>query len=372
MIFLAVQGLIAITNSILMKKLERFPKSSLKPKVSVLIPARNEEKSIEKCVTSLINQDYENLEIIVLNDNSSDKTSKILSKIKSDKIKVMEGKPLPEGWLGKSWACHQLSEMAEGDFLLFTDADTEYRPVTISCAVNAMIKEKTDLISAVNHNQVKTLGEKITVPFVTYSIFTILPLVVGYLLKRSQAFVSGNGKFMLFRKDFYKKIGGHQAIKEHIVEDVALARITKKHNGKWRMFDATNLITSRMYYDFSEALEGFTKNYFSLFDYRILLTIFIWIWMGIITFQPLVIMFSSLITANYGSSFVYSLISVVITIFMWLLLAIKFRYPLHIFLFYPLAIAMAIFIGFRSMILTMTNRALWKGRRLKSARVRWF
>jgi chlorobactene glucosyltransferase len=198
-----------------------------------------------------------------------------------------------------------------------------------------------------------------------------LPLAIAYLLSKSKAFSSANGKFMLFRKDFYNKIGGHQAIKEDIVEDVALARITKANKGKWRIFDATNLITSRMYYNFSEALEGFTKNYFALFGYKILLTLFIWTWIGIITFVPLVNVIRSLMTGSYSPSFIYSIISVGITCFMWLLLSIKFRFPLHLFLLYPVTIATSIFIGFRSMILTMSNRALWKGRRLKSAKVRW-
>lgn len=371
MIFIAVQGLIAIINAILMKKLEKFRRTDKKPKVSVLVPARNEERTIEKCIDSLINQSYDNLEIIVLNDNSVDKTVEILNKLKSEKLKVIEGKLLPEDWLGKSWACHQLSEMASGDFLLFTDADTEYKPETISCAVNAMVKENADLITAVHHNQVKTIGEKITVSFPVYCIFTILPLAIAYLLSRVEAFASGNGKFMMFKKEFYQKIGGHQAIRENIVEDVALARLTKKNGGKWRILDATNLISSRMYCNFTEALEGFTKNYFAIFGYKILLNVFIWMWIGLITFQPIVIFVTNLLRANYNSDFIYSVISVGITCFMWLLLAIKFRFPLHIFLLYPLTIAMAIFIGFRSMILTMTNRALWKGRRLKSAKVRW-
>jgi chlorobactene glucosyltransferase len=371
MIFIVVQGLIAISNALLMKKLDKFPKTSIKPKVSLLVPARNEEKTISKCVNSLINQDYDNLEIIILNDNSTDQTREILSKIKSKKLKVIEGKPLPDGWIGKSWACHQLSEVASGDLLLFTDADTEYKPETISCAVNAMNIEKTDLITAVHHNQVKSFGEKIIVTFPTYSIFTILPLSIAYLLKRSKALASGNGKFMMFDKEFYTIIGGHKAIREDIVEDVALARITKAHDGKWRILDATNLITSRMYCNFSEALQGFTKNYFALFGYNILLTLFIWFWIGVITYQPLAVVIGSLITSNYNLNFVYGLISIAITLFMWWLMSIKFRYPIELFLFYPETIGMAIFIGFRSMILTITNRVLWKGRRLKSVKMRW-
>ena len=371
MVFISVQLIIGITNLILMKRLDKFPKSNKHPKVSILLPARDEEKTIENCVNSLIEQDYDNLEIIVLNDNSVDRTDEILNSIKSERLRVIVGKPLPETWLGKSWACHQLALEASGDLFLFTDADTIYQPDTISKAVNAMEKEKTDLITAVNHNQVKSFGEQITIPFIVYSIFTILPLLVAYLFPKSKSFSAANGKFMLFRKEFYQKIGGHQTIKESAIEDVELARITKANGGKWRLFDVSNLITSRMYYGFSDCLQGFTKNYFALFGYKILVALFVWCWVGLITFYPLVVVIGSIITRGYNRGFVFAGVAIIETCVLWILTSIKFRFPWHQFLLYPITVLVSIFIGLRSMILTIVNKTSWKGRKLKSAPIRW-
>ncbi|MCX7785346.1 MAG: glycosyltransferase family 2 protein [candidate division WOR-3 bacterium] len=371
LIFISVQMLIALTNIILMKRLEKFPKTSKQPKVSVLVPARNEEKTIAFCFDSLRTQTYPNYEIIVLDDNSEDRTGEILHQIKSEKLTIIKGKPLPEGWIGKSWACYQLSQMATGELLLFTDADTVFSPQTLSCAVSAFVATDADLITAVNRNQVKTFGEQITVPFIVWSVFTILPLAIAYLFPKTKSFSAANGKFMLFKREFYRKIGGHQAVKHSAVEDVELARITKAQGGKWRLFDASHLISSRMYYSFSEALEGFSKNYFALFGYKILIALFVWFWMGLITFHPISNLIKPIITHNFNNIFLCSAVSMLFTIILWLLTSIKFGLPLHIFLLYPIIVIVAIFIGIRSIYLAIINKLVWKGRVLKNIKIRW-
>ncbi|MBS4015624.1 MAG: glycosyltransferase [Candidatus Latescibacteria bacterium] len=371
MLFILVQVVIAISNAILMKRIEKFTKVPAKPNVSVLIPARNEEKSIRECVNSLINQNYQNLEVIVLDDNSTDKTLQILQGIKSNRLRIIQGKPLPDGWVGKSWACQQLSESASGDLLFFTDADTIFDKKTLTHAISAMQSSQADLISAIHKNEVKTLGEKITIPFIVWSIFTILPLAAAYILKRSKALCAANGKFMLLRKEVYRKIGGHAAVKDNAIEDVALAKLVKAKGGKWRMFDASNLSSARMYHSFTEAMQGFTKNFFALFGYKILIALFVWTWIGIITYLPLARTGLGLINNNFDAEFLYSVISVTATCFLWVLMSVKFKFPLHQFLFYPITITVSIFIGLRSMIMTIANRTVWKGRRLKSAKVRW-
>ncbi|MEO0092393.1 MAG: glycosyltransferase family 2 protein [candidate division WOR-3 bacterium] len=371
LIFISVQMLIALSNMILMKRLEKFPQTSKIPKVSVLIPARNEEKNIAFCINSLLNQTYSNYEIIVLNDNSDDKTGEILHQFQSEKVTVVEGKLLPEGWIGKSWACYQLSQIATGDLLLFTDADTVFKPETISNAVNAIVTTDADLITAVNKNQVKTLGEQITVPFIVWSIFTILPLAISYLFPRTKSLSAANGKFMLFKKEFYHKIGGHKTIKYSAVEDVELARLTKAQGGKWRIFDASCLVSSRMYYSFFEAIEGFSKNYFALFGYKILIALFVWFWIGLITFHPIINLIKPLIMQNSNSNIICPTISILLTIILWQLTSIKFALPKHLFLLYPIIVLVSIFIGIRSMYLTVTNKTVWKGRTLKNIKVRW-
>ncbi|MCX8015118.1 MAG: glycosyltransferase [candidate division WOR-3 bacterium] len=371
MLFVAVQSLIAISNAILMRRLNGFAKTDQQLKVSVLIPVRNEEQTIEGCLRSLLMQDYNNFEIIVFDDDSSDKTKEILSAVKSDKLKVLTGKVLPNGWIGKSWACQQLSKVATGDLLLFTDADTVYRPNALSCAVNALIETNADLITAVHYNQIKTFGEMITVPFPVYAIFSILPLAIAYSLPRLKALSSANGKFMLFRRSFYEKIGGHSAVRCEIVEDVALARLVKANGGSWRMLDGSRLVVARMYESFAEAVNGFSKNYFGIFNYRILLSALVWFWIGIITFYPLLTLFYSLMSQNLNLNFCYSFATTIMSCFIWLLLSIKFGFPLFLFLFYPVIILVAIWIGVRSMVLSITNKNTWKGRQIRIAKIRW-
>ena len=370
MIFLLVQVLIAITNAILMKRLGRFPKAKRNPKVSILVPARNEAETIGKCIDSLLEQDYPNLEIIVLSDNSTDRTEAILNNLKSERLRVINGKPLPDAWIGKSWACQQLANEANSELILFTDADTTFQPKTIGYAVDALEKGNIDLLTATIRNDTITLGEKITVPFPTWSIFSILPLFIAYLLPRSTAFSAANGKFMFFRKEVYERIGGHTAIRNNAVEDIELGKLVKKNGYRWRLLDASNLISCRMYHSLAESIQGFTKNYFALFGYKLFVALFVWIWLGIITWHPIVTILSHILTGNFLSGFWYPLVSILATGFLWLLTSLKFNFPIHLFLLYPLIITVSGYIGLRSIFLTLTGQTVWKGRKIARRKIR--
>jgi Glycosyltransferases, probably involved in cell wall biogenesis len=121
------------------------------PSVSILVPARNEAHNIERCVTSLLEQDYPCFEVLVLNDHSTDNTGEILARLqcRDARLKVLNGKDLPHGWLGKAWACQQLSEAATGELLLFTDADTVHRPDAVRRAVATLLSTQSDMLTAV-------------------------------------------------------------------------------------------------------------------------------------------------------------------------------------------------------------------------------
>jgi chlorobactene glucosyltransferase len=124
--------LVLLTNNFIIKNIiKKMPQiEPIKyPAISILVPARNERKNIKKCIQSLLEQDYENYELLVLDDNSTDETLKILNNTpdENNKLKIIQGKPLPKDWLGKNWTCKQLSEEAKGEYLLFTDADTTHK-----------------------------------------------------------------------------------------------------------------------------------------------------------------------------------------------------------------------------------------------------
>ncbi len=191
--FLSLGLLISISNSFAIKRMGRYPRVEDQPFVSVLVPARNEELNIEKCVSSLLRQNYPNFEVIVLNDNSTDKTSLILKRLQqtNPRLQVINGNSLPEGWPGKHWACHQLSQAARGQYLLFTDADTVHAPNALQHAINALVNEKADLVTALPRQEVVSFGEKLVVPFMNFAILSFLPIHFGQK-KQNPSLVSNN------------------------------------------------------------------------------------------------------------------------------------------------------------------------------------
>ena len=178
------------------------------PLVSILIPARNEEKNIRRCLRSLSRQNYQNLEIIVLDDNSCDSTAQVVKdfaqKNKKIKIKLFSGQPLPCDWLGKSFACQQLANFAEGKFLLFTDADTLHFKNSVSSAMGALTENNLDAICVFARQMTVTIHERMMVPFGNFFLMAFLPF---FLISRSKnpLFCTAIGQFMLFKKEVYDK-----------------------------------------------------------------------------------------------------------------------------------------------------------------------
>ncbi len=366
LLFVFVQFLITLTNLLLLRRrAEKNGRSSF-PRVSVLIPARNEAATIGPCVSSLLAQDYPDYEVLVLDDRSQDRTPEIVRQLKSPRLRLIAGEPLPAGWTGKSWACHQLAGQATGALLLFTDADTVFAPDALCRAVALQQHYRLDLLTGIIHNQVRTFGEQLTVPFIIWSIITILPLLVAYRWRRSQAFAAASGKFLLFTRQGYDAIGGHQAVRGEAAEDLALVRQVKRLGLNWRFADLTPLVTTRMYQGWQDAWHGFTKNFFALFDYRLLPAIFVWSWLLVITFHPL----HTLSRAQFDFSFWCALLTVSLQLATWLVISRRFRLPHHLALLYPLIMLNASLIGFASILLTVTGKNRWKDRDLPRHRIK--
>ncbi len=371
LVFVGTLLVIAVSNSFLMRRLRSFGRTDRQPRVSVLVPARDEEQTIGPCVLSLLAQDYADFEVIVLDDGSTDSTAGILASIDSERLRVFPGRPLPQGWNGKPWACSQLAELATGDLLFFTDADTVHEPDTLARTVSAMASFDADFISAISRNEVLTLGERVTVPFIIWSVVAILPLAVGYLLPRSRAFSAANGKFMMFSRRAYEEIGGHAAVRDEAAEDLAVCRLVKAAGLKWRLLDATECVSTRMYEGFRSAVAGFSKNFFAIFDYRLLVTLFVWLWMLLITWQPIVLSVVLFLRRDLTVDFWASVSAIPATALVWLLVSLKARLPRHLFLLYPATMTVAAVIGLWSMALTLRGRTRWKDRSLIRHRVRF-
>ncbi len=249
-------------------------------KVSVLIPARNEERSIEACLASLLAQDCPVHEIILLDDRSEDATREIAERLgfstnPAAPRRIMEGTLLPDGWTGKANACRQLASQATGDYLLFTDADTVHEPHCVRATVAYAESTGADLLSAWPRQETVTFVERLVIPLVGLLIFGFLPQWIVRLLQKFPALVTqvppkslrllgaANGQFLLFKRSSYDAIGGHEAVKDHLVEDVALGRAIVERTGHGMRLvncDGSRLLRCRMYQSAAEVWEGFTKN----------------------------------------------------------------------------------------------------------------
>lgn len=356
---------ILLLNWVDVKLLFRDAPRSL-PFVSILIPARNEERSIEACVRSLCAQSYPKFEVIVLNDHSVDQTGAILSRLQSEfqTLRVISGDALPQGWVGKCWACHQLSKVAMGELLLFTDADTVHAPDALVRAVASLEKTRADMLSLVPHQILGTFWENIIVPLVHFLIMCFLPMRMIWKSKNG-AFSFANGQFILFRRAMYERIGGHEAVKSNIVEDVWLVKAVKRAGGTPMVMNGVDAVRCRMYDGLGEAFRGFSKNLFAGLGYNAFGMVAVCAVMFACFILPYLFVGVSLIKAEFSlASFWLPLSQLLLAALMRVFIALKFRLnPLYALL-HALSIAMFIAIAFNSMRwIYFGGGAAWKGRR---------
>lgn len=239
--------------------------------VSVLVPARDEEKNILTLLQSVDSQDYQNIEVIVLDDHSSDETYSFCAGFaqKHPLFKVMKGKPLPNGWLGKNYACYQLAQQAKGKYLLFLDADEEVENGLINSSVYRTKVHRLALLSLFTNQVMVTLGEKLVVPLMHYMLLNLLPLRLIYLSK-NPAFAAASGQFMFFEAEKYHQYQWHEKVKDQVVEDVEIMKQVKQNHLKGEGLLANSFIRCRMYNSYQDAIHGFSKNFLAPFNYSVI------------------------------------------------------------------------------------------------------
>ena len=240
------------------------------PLVSILVPARNEARSIAACVEALARQDYSRCEILVLDDQSEDDTAAIVAELarRYGNVRLLRGRPLPDGWHGKAFACAQLGRAASGDWLLFVDADTRLEPQCVRIALYQAQQRRADLLTMMPRILAGTLGEALLLPIIPLTFVAFLPL--GLVSDHpSPLFAGALGPFLLFRRDMYLQIGGHASVRTDIVEDMQLSRLVKRHRGRVVWIDGTSLMSVRFYHGFAEAWRGLAKSAFAAIDYSL-------------------------------------------------------------------------------------------------------
>lgn len=289
-LFFCLRFLVALVNLIFSPVLKKRELKSEQPAISVLIPARNEEKNMANLLSDLQLVEYPKMEIIVFNDQSTDNTARVVQKFakKDSRLRLINSNELPAGWLGKNYACHTLANSANGEFLLFLDADVRIKPDAIESALAQIQKYDLKLLSIFPRQIMQTVDEKITVPSMNNILLSLLPLILTRISSRP-SLSAANGQFMLFYAETYKKHMPHQQVKENRAEDILISRLYKRNNLKIQCMTGNHSIQCRMYKNYSEAVQGFSRSVSQFFGGSNLAAAMYWL---IGTFGTLLVFYS--------------------------------------------------------------------------------
>lgn len=335
------------------------------PLVSVIIPARDEGLNIEACVRSAVATAYEAVEVIVVDDRSTDGTPEVVERLAAaaegrGRAHLVRGRELPEGWFGKQWAMVQGYRAARGELLLFMDADTWQHPELLPRAVRALEVERVDLLSVLSRQEMVSFWERLVQPHV----FFALAARVGDLRRVNRTRVEwdavASGQFILTTRAAYEAVGTHEAVRNSVVDDMALAQTFTRHHLDIFLTHAEEYMTTRMYRSLAGILEGWTKNLATgvplafppipllrrLAPYVMWLPAFVWI-------AP------PLLWALYGSA--WAAWTTAISLLIWLMVYRVSGAPLRYALLYPLGAATVAYIMIRS-ALRGSRRIEWRGR----------
>ena len=363
---IAAMTLIAIVNLALIPSLRRSGLPEERPRVSILVPVRNEEAAIEECLRRLTDQDYPDYEVVVLDDSSEDATFERASRVAREnrRLRVVRGKSLPAGWTGKGYACHQLSEMAEGELFLFTDADTLHSPHSVSAAVAALQNQRAGLLTAIPRQIMITFWEKMFLPMLHFVTWCYLPLPL-VRLSRNPKFAMANGQYMLFRRDTYRAIGGHASVRSALVEDVWLSRRVKQWGYRLAIVDGGDAVACRMYRNFREIWEGFSKNLFPGFRYSVPAITMVVVFNSLTSVLPFVTLAGAIAARSHSGPWLsLAAAQAALIIAVRLLMSRRFRMEYWPAILHPAAMTLLIAIAFNSCRWVLfAGGARWKGRR---------
>ncbi len=330
--------------------------------LSLIIPARNEAATIGTLLASLGRSDYTPLEILVVDDRSTDATASVVARFAATdpRIRLIHGDPLPDGWYGKPWACLQGARAATGDLLVFTDADTRHEPALLACAAGALEVERADLVTVAPRQLTLTFWERIIMP----QVWALLgaryhPRAVNRATRARD--VIANGQFILVTRDAYERAGGHAAVRGEVAEDLALAQTFFGKRMKLFFAFAESLMETRMYQSLPQLIEGWSKNVYlggrrsfphepvrrALVPVMLALAMLFWL-------LPLAALLAGLLPAAAA-------IAVGLSVLFWATICYGMGVPPIYGLGYPLGAAMLLYIVMRS-TWRGAGRVEWRGR----------
>jgi chlorobactene glucosyltransferase len=353
-----------LLNRLTLPRLGKIAPPAEWPEVAVLIPARDEEANLPRCLRSMLAQEYPRFSVWVLDDHSRDRTAEIVRQMaaQDDRLHLLTGAPLPSGWLGKPWACQQLAEAAPStsELLLFVDADTWHAPDMLRASVATLLAEGADLLSVLPRQVLGTPAEWLSVLILPWAVLSHFPLWLTRIRPWPSLAVAV-GQHMLWRRTAYRQVGGHAAVRREVAEDIALARLASAKGLRVLLLPGPQHVFCRMYRGLSEVLGGFGKILFSVFHRRLLFYSFVWLWVGVAFLSPLVAL-GGWWLAGWSASPWLAGISTLIGGLIWALVASMSGLPLKVVLLYPLETLFHVFLAFYSLAQTLTRRTRWKGR----------
>ncbi|MFC1660061.1 glycosyltransferase [Gemmatimonadota bacterium] len=339
------------------------------PFVSVIVPARNEERNILTCLGSLAAARYPRFEIVVVNDQSEDRTGELARASppgNAEALRVVEGRPLPSGWLGKPWACQQGGEAAEGDLLLFTDADTVHGPDLLSRSVHGLQGSGSDVLSLMGRQLLGSFWEKLVQPrfFVLLAArFASLP---GPRKPEDWIHAIANGQFILMPRDVWEALGGHGAVRGEVAEDLRLAQILVREGRKLLIFAAEDALSTRMYHNLGELVAGWSKNvatgskqvtrgWFRALAIPTVIAFEVVIWI-----LPAAVLVAGLAGSLAPELTAWAVVTTILSVLFWAIASFRFRVNPAFGLLFPLGAAVESYILVKSWI--RGRRVEWKGR----------
>ncbi len=329
------------------------------PLVSVIIPARNEARNIERCVRSVLASKYSPVEVIVVDDRSTDGTAELVERSTGSRLQVVRGIEPPEGWFGKQWAIVQGYKIARGELLLFADADTRHEPELLPRAVRGLQDEHVDLFTVLPRQEMRTFWERLIQPHVFVALESRFAYLASVNRTRTYWNAIANGQFILTTRAAYEAVGTHAAVKHSVADDVVLAQNYVRAGKDIFIAQAREFMTTRMYGSLREIIAGWTKNLASgallmappIRVVRALLPYLMWL-PALFWLAPPILWLTT--------SWHWAAIATVVSSFTWIAVYASERAPVWYALLYPLGATMVGFIMIRSA--WRGKRVEWRGR----------
>ena len=339
------------------------------PLVSVIVPARNEERNIERCLRSVLATSYPALEVIAVNDHSEDGTGTIARTVAAgdSRLRVYESPPLPPGWFGKQWACATGASQARGELLLFIDADTWHAPDLLPRAANAMRERGADLLSVAGRQETRSFWERVVQPQIFWMLLARYGGTEGISRARRPENAIAAGQFLLTRRTVYDAIGGHEAVRGKAAEDLALAQRLVRAGYRIAMVLGRDKLSTHMYASLGELVRGWGKNVYAAgidampggsigrLLFPLLLPLF-----PLMTLAPAVGFLLAALGILGSAWLTWSAICLACGIVWWILIYRGFEQRWWFALLHPLGAAVVLYIFVRA--IARGRRVGWKGR----------